>query len=41
MAAADITELIEYLAANVARDNSCLYSRLIDGASLADKSYAR
>jgi hypothetical protein len=40
VAAADITGLTKYLAANVARDNSCLYNELIDGISLADKSYA-
>jgi hypothetical protein len=41
VAAADIAGLMEYLAVDIAEDNICLYSRLIDGASLADKSYAR
>jgi hypothetical protein len=41
VAAADIAGLIEYFIINAARDNSCLYNRLIDSASLADKSYAR
>jgi hypothetical protein len=41
MAVANITELTKHLAANIIRDNGCLYSRLIDSASLADRSYAR